>query len=76
MSPEPIEYESQVMKLPVEDRAHLAEHLIASLDNIDDSECERLWVEEAERRYQQYKKGKISARSAGDALRDARTAIK
>ncbi len=76
MSPELKECEDQVLKLPVEDRALLAEHLIASLDSVEDSENERLWVEEAERRYQQYKNGNISARSATDAISDARSRIK
>jgi len=35
-----------------------------------------LWLEEAERRYKGYRKGKISARSARDVLREARAAIK
>ena len=76
MSPELEECEAQVLKLPVEDRALLAEHLIASLDSVEDSENERLWVKEAENRYQQYKSGNISARPAADVLRDARSGIK
>lgn len=76
MSPELKECEAQVLKLPIEDRALLAEHLIASLDAVEDSENERLWLNEAERRYQQYKSGNISARPATDVLRDARSRIK
>ncbi len=75
MSPELKECEAQVLKLSVSDRALLAEHLIASLDSVDDVENEQLWVDEAERRYQQYKQGNISARPAVDVLRDARCAI-
>ena len=37
---------------------------------------EALWIEEADRSYQKYKKGNISARNAEDVLRDARNAIK
>ena len=40
------------------------------------SENERLWIDEAERRYQKYKNGNISARPAVDALRDARSFIR
>ena len=75
MSPELKECVDQVLKLPVEDRALLAEQLIASLDSVDDSENERLWVEEAERRYQQFKNGNISARSTTDAINEARSKI-
>jgi hypothetical protein len=76
MSPDLKKCESQALKLQPKDRAMLAEHLIASLDTLDEAENERLWLEEADRRYQQYKKGGIPARSAGDVVRDARSAIK
>ena len=65
--------EVEALKLSVRERAILAEHLIASLDPRDDTGDERLWLEEADRRYREYKKGKISARPAEDVLRDART---
>jgi putative addiction module component (TIGR02574 family) len=70
------ECEAKAMRLPPSERAALAERLIASLDALDDAQNERLWVEEAERRYKQYKKGRISARSAKNAIRDARSAIR
>ena len=76
MSPQLQECENQVMKLPLNERATLASHLIASLDSLDNSENERLWIDEAERRYREYKKGNISARPAVDSLRDARLSIK
>ncbi len=76
MSAEFEECEAQALKLTPKERAALAEHLIASLDSIDDSENERLWLEEADKRYREYKKGGISARSAENVLRDARSAIK
>ena len=70
------DYEVQILNLPVEERALLAEHLISSLDSVNDSENERLWVKEAETRYQQYKNGEISARPAIDVLHDVRSKIK
>ena len=76
MSPELKECESQALKLAPRDRAVLAEHLIASLDALDDAQNEQLWLEEADRRYQEYKKGNISARCADEVLRDARAAIR
>ena len=76
MSPELKECEAQALMLKPEERAFWAEHLISSLDSLNDSENERLWLEEADRRYQGYKKGNISARPAEDVLRDARSAIK
>ncbi len=75
MSPNLKECEAQALKLHPKERAALAEHLIASLDALDDAENERLWLEEAARRYQEYKNGSMAARSADDVLRDARSAI-
>ena len=75
MSPDLKKCETQALKLTPQERATLAEHLIASLDAIDDAENERLWLEEADRRYQEYKKGNIQARPAAEVLNDARAAI-
>lgn len=68
--------ESHALNLPLKERAQLAEYLIDSLDVLDDAENERLWVEEAERRYRQYKRGNIPSRLARDVFRDARDRIK
>lgn len=65
------ECEASALLLPVAERAALAERLIESLDSLDDSETERLWVEEAERRYHAYKQGRLSARSASEAIQAA-----
>lgn len=70
------EFEAQALKLPPPERAMLAEHLIASLDDLSGAQIEQLWLEEADRRFREYKKGTISARPAEDVLRDARAAIK
>jgi len=69
------EFEKRALQLSLRERALLAEHLIASLDKTDDAETEQLWIEEAERRYREYKAGRISARPAEDALRDARASL-
>lgn len=76
MSSELNECEAQALKLSLKERAALAEHLIASLDSVEDSENERLWLEQADLRYGEYKTGNISTRPATDVLRDARSAIK
>ena len=75
MLPDLKKCQAQALKLSPKERAILAEHLIASLDGPDDAENERLWLIEAERRYQEYKKGNIPARPAWDVLRDARFMI-
>ena len=60
------------MKLPAAQRATLARHLFASLDDLAEAEIERLWVAEAELRYQSYKEGDIPARDALAAIADVR----
>jgi len=75
MSPQMMECEAEALKLPPAERASLAERLIASLDELSDKQNEQLWLNEADRRYREYKNGSISARSAEDVLRDARAAI-
>ena len=75
MSPQLMEFEAQALKLPPTDRAALAERLIASLDNLSEQQNEQLWIDEADRRYREYKSGKISARSAEEVLSGARNAI-
>ena len=75
MSPALIDCENLARQWTPTERATLAEHLIASLDRLDDAQNEQLWLEEAERRYQAYKDGRIFARSAEDVLSAARTAI-
>lgn len=76
MSSDLRECEARAPKLAPRERAALAERLISSLDTLDDAESERFWLEEAERRYEEYKNGGITARSADDVLRDAQTMIR
>jgi putative addiction module component (TIGR02574 family) len=47
--------------LCVEDRAALAERLLASLDDLDAQELDRLWGEEADRRLAAYRDGRATA---------------
>jgi hypothetical protein len=75
MSPDFKQCEAHALKLAPKDRAILAKRLISSLDSLNEAENEQLWLEEADRRYKGYRKGKIAARPARDVLRDARTVI-
>jgi putative addiction module component (TIGR02574 family) len=75
MAPDLKECEASALMLPPSERAALAERLIESLDALDDSETERLWVEEAERRYHAYRQGRLPARPADEAVRDALTRL-
>ena len=63
--------EKEAFSLTVADRARLAMDLIKSLDNRDDTDTEELWLQEAERRYREYREGNLPARPAKDVFRDA-----
>jgi putative addiction module component (TIGR02574 family) len=58
------EIEKEALKLSIRERARLAEYLISSLDEEEDPEAERLWIEEAKRRYKEYKEGKVKTKPA------------
>jgi putative addiction module component (TIGR02574 family) len=65
--------EAEVLKLPLHQRAQLAERLLSSLD--EDSEIEQAWEDVAERRYRQYLAGEMEAVSASEALAEIRAEL-
>lgn len=68
-------FEAEAMTLPVAQRAILAQHLLASLDDVEEQENERLWLEEAGMRYEAYKTGALPARDAFEAIAEMRTRL-
>ena len=44
-------FKAEALTLPASERALLAQHLLASLDETDEQENEQLWLDEAQRRY-------------------------
>jgi putative addiction module component (TIGR02574 family) len=52
---------SEALQMTVESRAALAKRLLDSLDDLTPEENERLWVEEAARRYKQLKAGRADS---------------
>ena len=76
MTTQLMECEAQALKLSPADRATLAERLIASLDNLSEQQNEQLWIDEADLRYREHKKGNITTRTAEAVLGAARDAIK
>ena len=52
---------AEVLELPLTARAELASELLDSLDDLSEEESDQLWAEEAERRFADYKAGKIEA---------------
>ena len=65
---------AEALKLTTAERAKLAEHLIASLD--EDSEIEEAWAAEVERRIAEIENGTVQMISAAEAIASARAAIK
>jgi len=67
---------SEVLKsalsLKLDDRAALAEELLASLDDLGEEEAERLWAEEAQRRLYEFHAGLAGAVEAEDVANKAR----
>ena len=49
----------QALKLTPQERAEVAEQLIASLDEGPDAEVEQAWQEEVQRRLQQVERGEV-----------------
>jgi putative addiction module component (TIGR02574 family) len=70
------ELESKALKLPPRERARLARRLISSLDQEVDSDADRLWLQEAERRLGELKSGKIAGIPAVKVIRKARSALR
>jgi putative addiction module component (TIGR02574 family) len=69
------ELEQEASRLPEKDRAVLAHHLIASIDPGEDGDAEGVWLEEAERRYQAYRQGKLSGKPAEQVFREAKSKL-
>lgn len=59
---------AEALELPLTARAELASQLLASLDDLSEEENEQLWAQEAERRYAEYKAGRIDAVSAEEVF--------
>jgi putative addiction module component (TIGR02574 family) len=71
MSTEQIEQE--LLKLPLAERARLAERLIASLD--EDAEVEAAWIAEVRKRDEELVSGAVEGIPLEDALRSIRTKV-
>jgi len=69
------ELEAEVLKLNSQARAQLAAKLLQSLEALSDAENERLWAEEALRRYEELETGAAIPRAAEDVFREARARL-
>jgi putative addiction module component (TIGR02574 family) len=58
---------AQVLQLPRQDRARVAEELLSSLEEADDEEVARTWAPELERRSRDVVEGKVQTIEWGSA---------
>jgi putative addiction module component (TIGR02574 family) len=66
--------QAQALQLTREERAQLADRLLASL--FEDSEVEDAWAAEVERRIEEIESGRSKLIPAADAIAGARAALK
>jgi putative addiction module component (TIGR02574 family) len=68
MSRDPKDIAAEALELPLTARAELASQLLDSLDDLSEEESDQLWAEEAERRFADYKAGKIESVPADEVF--------
>ncbi|MFP5306126.1 MAG: addiction module protein [Gammaproteobacteria bacterium] len=67
--------EAEALALPVEARAELAHKLLLSLEDIPDTEFDRIWGEESARRAAEVDAGRVAPVSADHVARKARALL-
>jgi hypothetical protein len=68
--------EKQSRLLTAQEKATLARILIEGLDPSQDGDVERMWIAEAERRYQAYLRGEIEAHDGDEVMTRTRNRLK
>ncbi len=68
--------EEQVLSLPVQERAKLAEQLLISLDILSEEEAAELWMDEAERRAKEIDEGLVGLVPSDEVEKKARALLK
>ena len=66
------ELEQEVLQLDLKEKAALARYILDDLDTVADDNAEKLWLEEAQRRYQAYVAGESKAKPAQEVFDNAR----
>jgi len=70
------ELEKRVRALSLKEKAELARILIEDLDADVDPDAERLWLEEAQRRYDTYRAGQLAAEPGDEVMSRVRDRLK
>ena len=66
------ELEKHARALSLQEKAMLARILIEELDTVTDPNAEQLWLEEAQRRYDAFRRGEIVASPGDQVMQRAR----
>ena len=74
MDPQTVEHEA--LRLPLEDRAKLAQKLLLSLDTLSEQELEQAWLIEAARRAREVDRGDVQPISAEEVRQRARALLR
>ena len=65
----------QAKSLPLKEKAALARVLIEELDMSVDANVEQLWIDEAQRRHDNYLKGELEAIPGDDVMKRVRSRV-
>jgi putative addiction module component (TIGR02574 family) len=68
--------EKEMLRLPPEERARLAELLLSSLDELSASDLDRVWFAEAQRRAEQIDCGSVQLTSSEEVEKKARALLR
>lgn len=71
-----IQLESEVLSLPVQERAALVQRLLLSLEEISEREFDRLWGDESVRRAAEFDAGKAQAIPGDEVAKKARLLLR
>ena len=70
------ELREELDKLSPKQRAELARTLIDSLDEDLDEDVEQIWIDEAARRFEAYRRGELSSRPVAEVFARARARLR
>ena len=76
MAQDTSELRKELDKLTPKQKAELARTLIDSLDEDSDENVEQLWLDEAARRYEAYRRGDMSSRPAVEVFARVRARLR
>ena len=74
MDPKAIEQEA--LRLPLEDRAQLAQKLLLSLDALSEKERDEVWLTEADRRARELDRGEVQPVSADEVRQKVKALLR